>query len=296
MSQKSSVPHSQEAVIQQLLDGFDALPKQLQITARFIIDHPHEVGVQTMRRLASEAGVHPNSFVRLARHLGFDGYDALRERFRDFVRGGVGSHQERARWLQALAREGGASAVAGQMAEALIGNTEQLFHSSQVMEMEQTALAMTNSSRVFIVGMGSSYALAYNFWYLARMMFPHFNLVPCHGGLAKDELTDLSENDLMFVMTFQPYRTEIINLIEYAKQRKATSIGLTDSKASAVFRQADIGLYCPTHTPQFFQSNAAAIAMLETLCALLAAEGGDDVIDRIAGFNEMRWESGVYLD
>src|SRR5210317_1941490 len=98
------LPHSQEEVIERLLDEFDSLPGQLQLCARYIIDHPHEVGLQSMRTLAQDAEVHPNSFVRLARHLGFDGYESLRERFRDFVRGGIGSSPDRVQWLREMDR------------------------------------------------------------------------------------------------------------------------------------------------------------------------------------------------
>ncbi len=49
-----SPPQSQESTISRLLEIFDELPPQLQTAARFIIDHPHEVGVQTMRSLAAK--------------------------------------------------------------------------------------------------------------------------------------------------------------------------------------------------------------------------------------------------
>ncbi len=74
----TALPQSQELVIERLLAEFDELPGQLQLCARYIIDHPHEVGLQSMRTLAQAADVHPNSFVRLARQLGFDGYEAMR--------------------------------------------------------------------------------------------------------------------------------------------------------------------------------------------------------------------------
>ena len=113
------IPRSQEAVVERLIAGFENLPGQLQLAARYIIDHPHEVGIQSMRTLALAADVHPNSFVRLARQLGFEGYDAMRERFRDFVRGGIGSSPDRVRWLQQLARKGGSAAVFGLPAAVL---------------------------------------------------------------------------------------------------------------------------------------------------------------------------------
>ena len=116
-------PQNQAAVVERLLAVYAELPGQLQISARYIIDHSHEVGLQSMRTLAANAEVHPNSFVRLARHLGFEGYDAMRERFRDFVRGGVGSSPDRARWLQDMAKKGGSAEVLGSMASACLENT-----------------------------------------------------------------------------------------------------------------------------------------------------------------------------
>ena len=53
------LPQSQEEVIARLLAEFDSLPGQLQLCARYIIDHPHEVGMQSMRTLAANAQVHP---------------------------------------------------------------------------------------------------------------------------------------------------------------------------------------------------------------------------------------------
>jgi DNA-binding MurR/RpiR family transcriptional regulator len=294
MSHSASVPETQDAVIGRLLDQFEQLPTQLQIAARYIIDHPHEVGVQTMRSLAGEAGIHPNSFVRLARHIGFSGYDALRERFRDFVRGGVGSSQERARWLQEMARNGGVGAVTGQMAEAILENAEKLFQGEQLEEMLKAVTWMINAPRVFVAGLGSSYALAYNFWYVARMMFPHLVMVPRHGSLILDDIIHIDEADVLFAMTFQPYRTDMLEVVRFANEKGANTIGLSDSPASPLCREASLSLHVPTHTPQFFHSNAAPMALLETLCALMVAEGGEGAVSRIERFNEARWESGIY--
>jgi DNA-binding MurR/RpiR family transcriptional regulator len=289
-----ATPQSQKEVLAALLDCFGDLPTQLQITARYIIDHPHEVGVQTMRTLASNADVHPNSFVRLARHIGFDGYDELRERFRDFVRAGTGSSPDRAKWLQTIAIHGGQSEVVSQMASSVLTNVEQMFENQDVKQLTKSIRWMIDADRVYILGVGSAYTLAYNFWYVARMMFDHFILVPRHGSLPLDDLTRIGKNDLLFGMTFQPYRTDVIEALRFARRKGTKTISLTDSKATSVYREADLGLYAPTHTPHFFHSNSALAALLETLCALLAAEGGNDVVDQIKQFNELRWESGIY--
>jgi DNA-binding MurR/RpiR family transcriptional regulator len=294
MSQSSVPPTTQEQTIAHLLACFAELPTQLQIAARYIIDNPHEVGVQTMRTLATRASIHPNSFVRLARHLGFEGYDAMRERFRDFVRSGTGSPEERVRWLQSMAKQGGNAKIVGQMTSSMITNLEQMVQNQDLGKLEKVVRWMMRSQRVYILGVGAGYPLAYNFWYVARMIRENFILIPRHGSLPMDDVISIGKRDLLFAMTFQPYRTDVIETLRFAGRQGARTIGLSDSPAATIFRESDLGLHAPTHTPQFFHSNSSVTALLETICALLVAKGGDEAVQHIESFANLRWKSGVY--
>ena len=290
----SNPPQSQQEVIAGLLDAFEDLPAQLQICARYIIDHSHEVGLHSMRTLATNAEVQPNSFVRLARHLGFEGYDAMRERFRDFVRGGIGSSPDRVSWLQEMDRKGGSNAILASMAEACLENTENMFAQQSVDDLSRAVEWMIDARRVYVLGLGLAYPLAYNFWYVARMGFDHFVLTPRHGSLPSDDIIRMDENDCLLAMTFQPYRRDTLNAVRQAKALGARVIGVTDSSAAALCREADLGLVSPTHTPQFFHSNTAVTALLETLCALLVVGGGDQARQSVEAFHAARWEANLY--
>ena len=287
-------PTNQENTLSRLLEIFDELPPQLQLAARYIIDNPREIGVQTMRSLASNIGVHPNTFTRLARALGFDGYESMRERFRDFVRAGSGSSIDRAKWLQAMAKEGGNTAVLGSMAQACLDNTEQMFRSQSINDMDKAADMMLRARKVHIVGVGLAYSLAYNFWYLARIAFDNFVLIPNQGTLLSDDLLHITKHDCLVAMTFQPYRNETLNAIKIANCQGAKTISITDSMASTAYRDAHVGLVSPTHTPQFFQSNASVNALIDSLTALLVAKGGEKATQAIERFNSSRWDANVY--
>ncbi|MGD8840083.1 MAG: MurR/RpiR family transcriptional regulator [Gammaproteobacteria bacterium] len=293
-AEKNLLPQSQEEVIERLLADFETLPGQLRVCARFIIDHPHEVGLQSMRTLAQDADVHPNSFVRLARHLGFDGYESMRERFRDFVRGGIGSSPDRVRWLQEMDRKGGSAAVFASMAEACLDNTEKMFARQSVKDLDRAVEWMIGARRVYVLGLGLAYPLAYNLWYVARMGFDHFILSPRHGSLPSDDIIRMDRRDCLVAMTFQPYRRDTLEAVRLAKKQGAKIIGVTDSSASILCREADIGLVSPTNTPQFFHSNSAVTALIESLCALLVARGGDAASDSVEAFHSARWEADIY--
>ena len=287
-------PTNQENTLNRLLEIFDELPPQLQLAARYIIDNPREVGMQTMRSLASNIDVHPNTFTRLARALGFDGYESMRERFRDFVRAGTGSSTDRVKWLQTMAKQGGNTAVLGSMAQACLDNTEQMFRAQSINDMDKATEIMLNARKVHIVGVGLAYSLAYNFWYLARIAFDNFVLIPNQGTLLSDDLLHITNKDCLVAMTFQPYRNETLNAIKIANNQGAKTISITDSMASTAYRDASVGLVSPTHTPQFFQSNSAVSALIDSLTALLVVKGGEQATCAIERFNSSRWDANVY--
>ena len=288
-------PANAKAVIAALTEAFPELPPALQAAARHIIDHPREVGVDSMRALATKTAVHPNAFVRLARQIGFEGYEEMRERFRDFVvADDLGGFRDRARWLQALAAEGGSAAILGDMAAAVGDNLERGFQRQEVAALERTCDAILGAERVYVLGVGAAYGLAHQFWYVARMAFGHIEPVPRHGSQPIDDLAMIGPADLLLAMTFQPYRAETMDAVRLAKRRGAKVVGVTDSATSPLAPEADALLICPTHTPQFFESHAAVMAVLETLTALLVARSGEEVQARIEAFHAERLAAGIY--
>ena len=64
---------------EQIIKTFDAMPAQLQAGARYVLDRPRDVALLSMREQARQAGVQPATMTRLAKHLGMDGYDDVRE-------------------------------------------------------------------------------------------------------------------------------------------------------------------------------------------------------------------------
>jgi DNA-binding MurR/RpiR family transcriptional regulator len=60
---------------------FSELSPQFQMGAGFLLDHPDEVAVSSMRKVAERAQVQPASLVRLSQQLGFPGWNELRNLF-----------------------------------------------------------------------------------------------------------------------------------------------------------------------------------------------------------------------
>ena len=67
---------------------FDGLNPLLQRAARYAVGRPEEIGLNSIRRAAANAGVQPFAMVRLAQELSFPSYNEFREPFPRWLRGG----------------------------------------------------------------------------------------------------------------------------------------------------------------------------------------------------------------
>ncbi|TIV11494.1 MAG: MurR/RpiR family transcriptional regulator, partial [Mesorhizobium sp.] len=61
-----------------LVERFENMPPQLRVAARFVLDHPKDVALMSMREQAHQAGVSHSTMMRLARWLGLEGYEDMR--------------------------------------------------------------------------------------------------------------------------------------------------------------------------------------------------------------------------
>ena len=281
-------------VLERLTDEWDALTPEAQKAARYVLENPADVGVSTVREIALAAKVKPNTFVRMARQVGFEGYDDFREPFRDAIRRGQVSFPDRARWLQDIRRSGDLGGLYADMVGAAIRNIEDSFAGITAAQLQNAAEAIWNSRSVFSLGVGVNNSNVSNFTYLASTGMTQFFAIPRPGSTATDDLAWADERDVLIAITCKPYRSEVIEALHIAREQGLTIVGISDSPASPVIRQADHGFVVSAETPQFFPSSISTIALLETLLSFVIAVSSEEIVERVEKFHKRRHELGIY--
>ena len=283
---------------QRLLDAMsEQLPElspQLKKAAAFVLDHPDTVGFSSVRELADLAGVKPNTLVRMARAVGYDGFDEFREPFRAALRSRANPFPDRAQVLQQHSAGGRLGSLYGDIARATLSNIERMFASITVDELSAIADLIVDSRRTYVIGVGANYALAQNFAYLAGMATEQVVAVPREGNVPMDSVVRAGPSDVVVAMTFEPYRSEVVDATDAARRQGATIVAITDSHGSPIALGADFVMLAPSSTPQFFPSTLAAAAILETLASFIVADSRPEVVESIELFHQRRYDLGVY--
>lgn len=283
-------------VLDRLAGELPRLSPEARKAATYVLENPNEVGVSSVREIAEAAKVKPNTLVRMARSVGFDGYDDFREPFREEIRRGTASFPDRARWLQSLSKGGRLGGLYADMVSSALRNIEETFAGIEEAALKSAAEAIWASRQTFILGVGVMNANARAFAYLASTGMDQFHAIPRAGSTATDDLALADKRDVLIAMTCKPYRSEVIDAVEIAREQGVTVIGISDSPASPVILGSEHRFIVSVDTPQFFPSSVSTIALLETLLSFVIASASPEIVKRVERFHARRHALGIYTD
>lgn len=281
-------------VLERIAQEFDDLTPEARKAATYVLENPRDVGVSTVREIADAANVKPNTFVRMARQVGFEGYEEFRKPFREAIRNGDVDFPDRARWLQDVQKSGDLGGLYADMVEGALRTIEETFSNTSAERLKAAAEAIWNSNNVYTLGVGVNHSNARNFVYLASTGMIRFHAIPRPGSTAIDDLAWADEKDVLIAITCKPYRSEVVEAMRLARTQGLTIVGLSDSPASPLILEADHGFVISSDTPQFFPSSVSTIALLEALLSFVVAVASDRIVTRVERFHERRRTLGIY--
>lgn len=292
----STDQHAPPQLLGRLTTELGRLTPEVRKAATFVLENPNEVGVSSMREIATAADVKPNTLVRMARVLGFDGYEDFREPFRDEIRRGSASFPDRARWLQSLSQSGKLGSLYADMVNSALRNIEETFARVDETALKSAADDIWASRQVFVLGVGVNNSNARNFTYLASTGMEQFHPIPRPGSTAVDDLARADQRDVLIAITCKPYRSEVVEAVRIAREQGLTIVGISDSPASPIIAGSQHGFVVAADTPQFFPSSVSTVALLETLLSFVIASADSEIVGRVKKFHERRHELGIYVE
>ena len=281
-------------ILERLAGELPALTPEARKAATYVLENPRDVGVSTVREIAEAARVKPNTVVRMARQVGFDGYEDFRAPFREAIRRGAADFPDRARWLQDIRKSGDLGGLYADMVHDVLANLEETFATISTEDLKSAAEAIWSARRVFTLGVGVNNANARNFTYLASTGMTEFHAIPRPGSTPVDDLAWADGRDVLIAVTCKPYRSEVVEAVSIARAQGMTIIALSDSPASPILAGADHSFVVSVDTPQFFPSSVSIIAVLETLLSFVIAVASDEIVARVETFHKRRHELGLY--
>ncbi len=274
-----------------ILEQFPSLSPKMQEAARFIVDHPNEVVIASMRAVAERAGVQPATFVRLAQQLGYSGWPDLKAAFTEDLGLQSENYGSRAKNLATRSKK-------TQLLDELFFAQQDNLNTTRERcadALRSAVTALKNAQNVHIAGFRASFPIAYTLFYGYRLFRNSVQLVDGNSGGLEMQLRSVGKKDAIVVTSFAPYSREAMLVINAVKDTGARIIAITDSEASPLALVADVVLLFSIASPSFFPSIISGVALAEGILELLAVEAGQGGVKKLEQAERQLYESGVYL-
>jgi len=289
-------PQSLDALLEQLRTDFPNLSVQFQGGARYLLDHPRDIAIQSMRKVAANAGVQPATLVRLSQSLGFEGWQGLRELFVTAVReGGSQPYARRARKVvKDSDKTSGSGKMLAEMIEVQHHNLDALL-ANNVDTLPRAADLLAAAPTVHVAGFRSCFPIAFTFHYIYGLFRSSVRLIRGDAGTLEMELRALNAKDAVLVAGFAPYSQESLRVAQAAREAGCKVIALTDSTVAPIALEADCTLLFAIDSPSFFPSITSGVTMVEALVEQLLARKGKGAIRALEQTEGQLHRTGAYL-
>ena len=273
MSDASPVPTTADELRTAILERYDSLSKRLQQIARYVLDEPNELALETLAVIAERSGVQPSAIVRFAKSFGFDGATQMQRLFRDGLLSGHAAlgYSERVRNFNRAVDRGGAELLS----EFVEGNTMALQNLAQTVSDADLAAAvrlLEGAESVYVVGFRRAFPVSSYLAYSLQQAGKRTIFVDGVAGLARQQVQALTPKDLLIAVSYQPYADETVHAVESAAARGAPVLSISDSLVSPIAKPATVTLQVRESEIRAFRSLSASMCLAQALVIGFAFE------------------------
>lgn len=251
---------------------YESLSTRLKQIAKFALDHPTHMAMDTISSIAKDAGVQPSAIIRFANAFGYSGFSEMQRPFQAHVTKRSANYKERVRVVlesDESPDNWSNKELLKRFCAANILALESLENSTDGRSLGRAITLLRNAERIFIAGQRRSYPVATFLVYVLNHSQCRAHLLDGQGGLLMEQLSTICKKDVLLAITFHPYAEETRNSVAAAIDVGAKVILITDSGLNPMAEKANVCLYSHDGEVLTFRSLTSSMCLAQSLATAL---------------------------
>ncbi|WP_434525200.1 MurR/RpiR family transcriptional regulator [Photorhabdus asymbiotica] len=277
MSVASNLNEFQE----QVRSRYGELSKRLQQVARYVLDNTNSVAFDTVAVIAREADVPPSTLIRFANAFDFSGFNEMKQLFRMHMVEETASYADRARLFRALDGEQAPPEdpqhILQEFARSNVQAMQQLAARTAPEDLKNAVDLLAQAKSIYIIGLRRSFSVAAYLSYALSHLECRPLLVDGLGGMFREQINLIGEEDAVVSISFSPYAEETLMISERAAKAGAKQIVITDSQISPLASFSDVCFVVKEAQVDAFRSQSATLCLVQSLAVALAYRQGSAI-------------------
>lgn len=269
--------------ISRLMPSFSKGQKKL---AEYILDNYETAAFLTAAKLGKKVGVSESTAVRFADMLGYDGYPKLQEAMAVLLKRRLSSVEK----IEAATGDIEQSKV---LSYVLNADAEKIKLTMEGIEpaVFDLAVDMLDAARhVYIIGVRSCAPLAEFLGFYLRLIHDNVRMVTTNSASEMfEQLLCVSEEDVVVGISFPRYSMRTLKCMEFANNRNARVIAITDSRNSPMSLYSSCNLLARSDMTSIVDSLVAPMSVINALIVALCLRNKEKVVSNLEQLEQV-WE------
>ena len=271
MQETSQLSNLQDEIRQR----YDSLSKRLKQVAQYVLDNNNSIVFDTVATIAERADVPPSTLIRFANAFGFDGFNEMKQIFRENLMEETSNYTERLQLSRKLAEnepQETSRDILNIFAQANSQALQKLAAQTSTQQLKQAVDILKNSNNIFIIGLKRSFSIACYLDYALHHLDCRSFVINGLGGMFDEQLNQVKKGDAVVAISFSPYAQETLNIMNVTAQKGIKQIAITDSQISPLLMFSDVSFVIKEAQVKGFRSQCASMTLVQTLAIALGLE------------------------
>lgn len=254
---------------------YKSMSKGQKLLASYITDNYDKAVFLTAARLGEVVGVSESTVVRFATNLGYKGYPEFQKALEELVRNKLNS-------IQRMEVTYGRISQSQILETVLQSDTENLKSTLESIDQNAFELAVDtilNAKNIYVIGIRSCAPLASFLAFYLNLMFDKVHLLHTSSSSELfEQMVRIGNEDVIIGISFPRYSMRTLKAIEFANNRNAKVITLTDSVHSPMNLYSSCNLIAKSDMASIVDSLVAPLSVINSLIVALCMKKQSEVV------------------
>lgn len=271
--------------------NYSTMSKGQKLLATYISDNYDKAVFLTAAKMGETVGVSESTVVRFATFLGYKGYPEFQQALEELVRNKLNSIQRMEITYGRISQSKILEEVLSSDAEKIKSTLEKIDHNA----FELAVNTILEAKHIYIVGIRSCAPLASFLAFYLNLMFPDVHLLTTNSSSELfEQMVRIDKNDVIIGISFPRYSMRTLKALEFANNRNAKVITLTDSVHSPMNLYSSCNLIADSDMASIVDSLVAPLSVINALIVALCMKKQKEVAGTLTMLEEIWDEYQVY--
>lgn len=274
-------------------EKYSSLSKGQKVIARFIVENYELAVFMTAREIGNQVGVSESTVVRFATNLGFSGFPEFSRRFELW-------YKDKKTDIDSIGRKYGKSSRSEILNSVLRADMEKMEDTMANLDVEAFDLAvdiLLSARKVYIVGLRSCQPLAqFLSFYLNMIRDDVVMLNTTSTSEMFEQMIRIGADDCIVGISFPRYSMRTLKAMEFANDRNAKVVTITDSIHSPMNLYSSCNLLARSDMVSIVDSLVAPLSLINALVVAMCLKKPEEVRANLSNLEDAWGNYQVYLN